>query len=177
LATIDCHLTVVNHSPNLVHVRVDVPAEQFRSEGEMATAAAAATSNDVGVITASLIFGAFILKLVDLVKYFVQGIRDKDWNGFITLALTWIVGFVAVLLFIHTQWGDEVKLGDQTLDQLNTAAKIVFALAAPSVASLLYDAKKAVDNTDSASTPRLTSAAETERQTALGLSATRRQGT
>jgi predicted tellurium resistance membrane protein TerC len=126
------------------------------------TAAAAATES-VGVITASIIFGAFILKAVDLVKYLVQGLRG-DWNSFITLLLTWIVGFVAVMLFIKTQWGDEVKLGDQTLDQLNTSAKIVFSLAAPSIAALLYDAKKAVDNTDTASSPRLTEAAETARK-------------
>ena len=128
-----------------------------------AAAAADATTAGVGVITASLIFGAFILKLVDLVKYFIEGIRG-DWNGFFTLTLTWVVGFVAVMLFIKTQWGDEIKVGDQTLDQLNTEAKIVFALAAPSIASLLYDAKKAVDNTDSASTPKLTNVAEVARK-------------
>jgi hypothetical protein len=49
---------------------------------------AAASTGDVGIVTASLIFGAFILKLVDLVKYVVQ----RDWNGFVTLALTWGVG-------------------------------------------------------------------------------------
>jgi hypothetical protein len=124
---------------------------------------AATAADGVGVITASIIFGAFIVKLVDLVKYLVQGVRG-DWNGFITLALTWIVGFAAVMLFIETQWGDEVKVGDQTLDQLNFSAKVVFSLAAPSIAALLYDAKKAVDNSDTASSPRLTGAAEAARQ-------------
>jgi hypothetical protein len=136
---------------------------------------AAASAGDVGIVTASLIFGAFILKLVDLVKYFVEGMRNHNWNGFATLLLTWGVGFVAVMLFIETQWGDEVRLGDQTLDQLNTSAKIVFALAAPSIAALLYDAKKAVDNTDTASTPRITQDAERSRKaqvaSALGLRA------
>ncbi|MDQ3675387.1 MAG: hypothetical protein M3401_01075 [Actinomycetota bacterium] len=131
--------------------------------GTIAAAAAEATTDGVGVITASLIFGAFILKLVDLVKAFIEGMRG-NWNGFMTLALTWFVGFIAVMLFIKTQWGDEIKVGDQTLDQLNTEAKIVFALAAPSIAALLYDAKKAVDNTDTASTPRLTPTAETARK-------------
>jgi hypothetical protein len=125
--------------------------------------AAAASAESVGIVTASLIFGAFILKLVDLVKYFFEGLRG-DWNGFATLLMTWVVGFIAVILFIRTQWGDEVKLGDQTLADLNTSAQVVFALAAPSIAALLYDAKKAVDNTDTASTPRLTSGAEANRK-------------
>jgi hypothetical protein len=120
----------------------------------------AVAADSVGVVTASLIFGAFILKVVDLVKYVVAG----DWNGFLTLVLTWGVGVLAVLLFIETAWGDEAKLGDQTLDQLNFQAKLVFALAAPSIAAVLYDAKKAVDKTDTASTPRLLPDDEKERK-------------
>jgi len=136
----------------------------------VAAAASDATTAGVGVVTASLIFGAFILKAVDLVKYLVEGLREHDWNGFLTLALTWAVGFVAVMLFIKTEWGDEIKLGEQSLDQLNLQAKIVLALAAPSVAAVFYDAKKAVDNTDSASTPRLTKTAEEERKARLAAS-------
>ena len=123
----------------------------------------AAGADTLGVVSASLIFGAFILKLVDLIKYLFQGFRG-DWNGFLTLGLTWLVGFGAVFAFIQTAWGDEVKLGDQTLEDLNFWGKAVFALAAPSVAALLYDAKKAVDKTDTASTPRLTGDAEKARQ-------------
>jgi len=115
--------------------------------------AAADTGASVGVITGSLLLGAFILKLVDLVKYVVKG----DANGIVTLLLTWIVGFAAVQIFIETQWGDEVKIGDETLDQLSTMSKIVFGLVAPAIAALLYDAKKAVDNSDTAKSPRLLS--------------------
>jgi hypothetical protein len=124
---------------------------------------AAVGTESVGVVTAAAILGAFILKAVDLVKSFVQGLRG-DWNGFLTIFLTWAVGVAAVWLFTKTAWGDEVKLGDQTLDQLNFSAKLVLGLAAPSVASILYDAKKAVDKTDTASTPRLTPSAEAARQ-------------
>ena len=125
---------------------------------------AATAADNVGVITASIIFGAFILKAVDLVKYTIQGFQRRRLEQRLTLVLTWAVGFVAVWIFIKTEWGDEVKLGDQTLDQLNTSAEFVFSLAAPSIAALLYDAKKAVDNTDTASSPRLTPAAENERK-------------
>jgi hypothetical protein len=117
----------------------------------MGIAQAADAGASVGVITGSLLLGAFILKLVDLLKYLLK----QDWSGVVTLGLTWVVGFCAVQAFIETQWGDEVKIGDETLDQLNTVSKIVFGLVAPAVAALLYDAKKAVDNSDTAATPRL----------------------
>jgi hypothetical protein len=127
----------------------------------MAIAQAAADGTaSVGVVTASVILGAFILKLVDFVKYLIKG----DLNGLLTLGITWIIGFFAVQLFIETQWGDEVTVGKETLDQLSTASKIVFGLAAPSIAALLYDGKKAVDNTETASTPRLLNTDENERQ-------------
>jgi hypothetical protein len=41
---------------------------------------------------------------------------------------------------------------------------LVLALVATSVASYLYDIKKALDNTDTASTPRFTDAAEAARK-------------
>jgi hypothetical protein len=122
--------------------------------------AAADAGTSVGVITASFLLGAFILKLVDFVKYALK----SDWNGVMTLAITWAVGFVAVQVFIETQWGDEVSIGEERLDGLSTMSKIVFGLAAPAVAALLYDAKKAVDNTDTASTPRLFNKDEQLRQ-------------
>jgi hypothetical protein len=128
----------------------------------------ATAASGVGVITASLIFGAFVLKLVDLVKHLIEGFRG-EWNGFLTLTMTWVVGFIAIWLFIQTGWGQEIRLGEQTLDQINTSGKIVFALAAPAVAALLYDAKKAVDDSDTASTPRLTSEAEAGRKARLGV--------
>lgn len=128
----------------------------------IAQAAADATAS-VGVLTASVILGAFILKLVDFVKYLMKA----DWNGILTLGVTWVVGFIAVQIFIETQWGDEVTVGNDTLDQLSTMSKIVFGLAAPSIAAVLYDAKKAVDNTDTASTPRLLAGDEAEREAAV----------
>jgi hypothetical protein len=123
----------------------------------------AATDASLGVISASVLLGAFTLKLVDFIKY----LKNGDANGLLSLGLTWIAGFVAVQVFVETQWGDEVMMGRHSLDQLDTVSKIVLGLVVPTVASLLYDAKKAVDRTDSASTPRLTREAEVERQARL----------
>jgi len=117
----------------------------------MVVAQATGDAGSVGVLTASIVLGAFILKLVDLIKYVTAGQARSAF----TLLLMWAVGFAAVQFFIETQWGDEVTVGNETLDQLSTWSKVVFGLAAPSLAALLYDAKKAVDDTDSAKTPRL----------------------
>jgi ABC-type branched-subunit amino acid transport system permease subunit len=105
----------------------------------------------VGALTASLVFGALVLKLVDLVKY----VRNGDWNGVLTLVLGLVAGIVAVQVMLLTQWGDEIRIGNETLDKLTFASQVVLGLVATSVAAVIYDFKKALDNTDSASTPVL----------------------
>ena len=107
------------------------------------------TADSVGAVGASFIFGALILKLVDFVKYAKAG----DVNGIVTIVTGWVVGFVAIQLILQTDWKDEIKLGDETLDQLSFGSQVVLSLVATSVAGVLYDVKKAVDNTDTASTP------------------------
>jgi EamA domain-containing membrane protein RarD len=118
-----------------------------------------AAAEPVGVVTASLIFGALILKLVDFFKY----LKNGDANGIISMVMTWIAGIVAVFLILQTQWADEIKLGAESLDKLNFGSKLVLGLVASAIASYLYDVKKAVDNTDTASTPRMTAEAEENR--------------
>jgi hypothetical protein len=105
----------------------------------------------VGAVAASLVFGTVVLKLVDFIKY----ARNGDWNGVLTLLTGWAAGLIAVALFVRTQWADEIRVGNETLEQLSTWSKVVFAFAASSVAAVLYDFKKAIDNTDTASTPKL----------------------
>jgi hypothetical protein len=120
-------------------------------------------ANSVGAVGASFIFGALILKLTDFVKY----VRNGDKNGMVTTVTGWAVGLVSIWLILQTDWADEIKFGDEALSSLNTGSKIVLALVATSVAGVLYDVKKAVDNTDTASTPRMTADAETARKEAV----------
>ena len=117
-------------------------------------------AGSVGAVGASFIFGALILKLVDFVKY----LRNGDANGIITIVTGWIVGFVAIQLILLTDWPDEISFGKETLADLNFSSQVVLSLVATSVAGVLYDIKKAVDNTDTASTPRLTTDAEGARK-------------
>jgi zinc transporter ZupT len=118
-----------------------------------------ATAGGVGV-TALLLFAMFILKLLDFVKAAVA----RDANALATIVVGWVAGVVAVLAFAHTQWASEIKIGEQTLAGLSAWSQVVFGLVATSVAGYLYDVKKAVDRTDSASSNRLLPEAERERK-------------
>ena len=113
-------------------------------------------------ITGALILGALILKGTDLAKYLISGLfgpdedsKKKAWNGFLTLVLTAAIGVGTVFLFSGTQWADEVKLGDEQFSKLGWGSLVTFGLVASSFGALLYDVKKAIDNTDTAATPRI----------------------
>jgi len=123
----------------------------------------------VGTLAATLVFAALVLKFVDLIKY----ARAKDGNGLITLAIGFVAGIGAVGIISLTQWNDEIRIGDETLESMSRVSKVVLGLVATSVAAVLYDFKKAVDNTDTARTPRITKTAERERDTAVAAAAPR----
>jgi hypothetical protein len=113
----------------------------------------------VGAVAASFIFGALVLKLMDFIKY----ARQSDWNGVFTLLIGWGVGVFAIWVIRLTEWDKEIKIGAQSLDELDWKSTVVLGFVATSVAAVVYDFKKAVDNTDTASTPRLGNDAEKDR--------------
>jgi hypothetical protein len=123
-------------------------------------------TNAVPTISAALVLGALILKGTDLVKYLLKGVfntgggRQEGWNGVLTLMFTSGIGVLIVLLFKHTTWAGEITIGSKKLSQLSTMSWVVFGLVAASFGSTLYDLKKAIDNTDTASTPRILSKPE-----------------
>ena len=117
----------------------------------------------VGALTASLIFGALILKLVDFLKY----LRNADWNGVVTLLLGWVAGVTAIQMIRLTDWDKEIKIGAVSVDKLDFQGQLVLGFVATSVAAVIYDFKKALDGTDTASTPRLGPDAEKDRKDRL----------
>jgi len=117
----------------------------------------------VGALTASLIFGALILKLVDFLKY----LRNADWNGVVTLLLGWVAGVTAIQMIRLTDWDKEIKIGAVSVDKLDFQGQLVLGFVATSVAAVIYDFKKALDGTDTASTPRLGPGAEKDRKDRL----------
>ena len=110
---------------------------------------------------------ALAYKATDLVKYLVALIRLKSatakdygaisgaWNGLLTLFLGSLVGIGVVAVMAHTTWSNQIHLGTGTLQNLPWTSQLVLGLTITSIAALVFDAKKAIDRTDSASTPKL----------------------
>jgi len=135
-------------------------------------------AESVSMIGAAAVFGALVLKATDLVKYLNamrssdQKTRSDGQNGTITLVLNAVLGVGVVFLMAQTQWADEITIGEETLATLGGGSLTVLGLTISSFGSLLYDLKKAVDGTETASTPAITPAAEERRQEQLAASLT-----
>lgn len=89
---------------------------------------------------------ALIWKLVDFVKY----VRARNVDAVITQLGVWVAGIIVLLLLAATDFASGIVIGDAPLGSLNIASLILIGLTVGSSASVLVDAKKAVDNTDSA---------------------------
>jgi hypothetical protein len=95
---------------------------------------------------------AFLVsKIVDFGKF----ITNRDINGMVTQLLTWVAGVVVVFLGANTDWADGIPVGTDSLGSLGWPSLLLLGLTISSSASFLYDARAAVDNTDSAAMPRL----------------------
>ena len=121
------------------------------------------------VITGALILGAAALKATDLVKYLISWLsgpasaRPKALNGLLTLIITAVAGVLLVALFAKSEFASQVKVGKAGLDELSFGSQVWFGLVVSSFASTLHDLKKAVDSSDTASTPAIVGSVEEER--------------
>ena len=127
-----------------------------------------ATTTGTVAITATAILGALSLKATDFAK-FALSLRLKDSrndgiNGLLTLVLGALLGVVVVIVVARTQWGDEITVGSTTLDKVSGGSLFVLGLVISSFAGTLTDFKKAIDKSDTASTPAITQAAEKSRR-------------
>ncbi len=95
--------------------------------------------------------GALVYKIIDFFKY----VRARDWNASGTQIITWLGGILAISLFAHSDFAGGIDLGGQSLGSLNFASQVIVGMSATSLFSAFYDAKRALDNTDSAKTPAL----------------------
>lgn len=99
-----------------------------------------------------LALGALVYKFVDFLKY----AKAKDWNATLTQAIVWVSGIGAVALFASSGFaGDIAVFNGLTLANAGLVEQVILGLSAGSLFSAGYDAKKAIDNNDSAKTPSL----------------------
>lgn len=94
---------------------------------------------------------ALAWKLVD----FIKQLRVRDWNAVVTQAAVWAAGVLVVFLLAGTDFASGIKIGDMVLSNLNAASLILVGLSVGSSASVGYDLKRSLDNTDSAAQPSL----------------------
>jgi hypothetical protein len=127
-------------------------------------------SSGGAVITGTLILGALVLKGTDLIKYVKNaGSESSDTktdalNGLYTMFWSSLLGMAVVFLMAHTQWGDEIPIGNEKLGDLNWVSLVALGVTITSFAGFLNDVKKAIDGKDTASTPAISKAAEATRQ-------------
>lgn len=99
--------------------------------------------------------GLVVYNLTNAVKY----ARARKWGALLTIALAWLVGFLAALLIGATRWAGEIRVGDAdsgaSLDALNVAELIVVGFVVASFAGVIDKWIVSRDNTQTAAVPSL----------------------
>lgn len=113
--------------------------------------------------TVALLLAAIAWNALNLLKY-TRGLsssvaddRMKAKDGVVTILLGSLIGVGLVFLIGRTQWADEITVGRESLATLNPGGKVLLGVAFLSLASTLYDFKKALDNNGDSRTPGLAS--------------------
>lgn len=93
--------------------------------------------------------------LVFAIINFLKAVKAKDANGAGTQVIVWVAGILVVLLAAQTNFADGISIGDQALSTLNFWSLLFIGLTISSLATFGTEVKKAIDGSDSASTPPL----------------------
>ena len=97
------------------------------------------------------VLAAFIKKFVD----FVRQLRGRDTNAVLTQLFAWVSGVVIVWLSAHVAFASGIEIANVQLDQLGLWAQAALGVLLGSGGSIIQDAFKAVDNTQSEAKPKL----------------------
>lgn len=94
-----------------------------------------------------------VFTLVNLVRY----LRGRDWNGVLTIVLSWIAGVIVVLLFGASRLGEGVTVPglEVTFGDLGVFDAVFVGLLMASTAGAFNEFNKARDNTQSVDKPPL----------------------
>jgi hypothetical protein len=117
--------------------------------------------------TGLVALGTLVFALVNFLKYtraaiYPDGVageraagRMKGLNGMLTQVIAWSAGIGGVFLASTTGFAQDITIGTHTLGSMSGWTKVFFGLIATSLLTTFNEAKKALDNTDSARTPSL----------------------
>lgn len=102
-------------------------------------------------LTAAVLLSSVVYVLMN----FVKSISAGSWRSVITQLLVFVVGVFAITLAAHSTYASGITLAGQNLKSTNFASQVLLGLVVGSFASVGNDAKRAFDNSDSASSPPL----------------------
>jgi hypothetical protein len=101
--------------------------------------------------TAVAALTVLVKKVVDLLRY----LNAREMNGVVTQLVVWAAAVGAVMLAAHTAWASTSLVSGVALSQMNVWSQVYLGLTVGSASSLVQDAVKAVDSSDSARIPPL----------------------
>lgn len=101
----------------------------------------------------AIVVSTLVIKFLGLIK----AVTNRDVNSAVTILGAWAAGAGALFLAGATVWSHTkgFDIGGFTLSDLDGPSKFVAGAMLGSTGSVVYDVKKALDGTDSASEPKL----------------------
>ncbi len=98
-----------------------------------------------------------VFQLLNLVRYTRGGFAGQGWNGTITIATSWLIGFAAAWMFGESDIGAALTIPGfaQTLGQMGLVDLVLAGLVVASAAGAFNELKQALDRSDSAVKPHL----------------------
>ena len=103
-------------------------------------------------IAALAALAALVYTLINFLKY----LTNREWSAAITVLVVWIAGIFAITLAAHTDFAGTITIiDDKPLDVLNAWSLLFTGLIVGSLGTVGYDAKRAIDGSDSSKTPPL----------------------
>lgn len=86
---------------------------------------------------------------------FIRQLRGRDVSAVLTQLLAWISGVAVVYLAAHADFASAIEFANVQLDQMGLFTQTVLGVLVGSVGSVVKDGLKAVDNTQTESSPTL----------------------
>lgn len=94
---------------------------------------------------------ALVKKLVDFVRF----VKARDAWSVLTQMVAWLAGVGVVMMAAHTAWANTMIFGGVSLASMGAWSQVLAGIAVGSAGSVLKDSIAAVDNSQSAAVPPL----------------------
>lgn len=93
--------------------------------------------------------------MINTIMAVLKNIRAKEYGDALTIFVAFVAGCLVAALLRASDFAADVKVGTQTLADMNVASVIFVGFAMASVGRFFYQSTKAVDANQSAAEPKL----------------------